>query len=113
VTEHASFRPPSKDDYFPIVKGLRPFIGEEETDLRASLLMMRDRAMATKSAACAPSWALLDVVEQIASEFAMNHKLGLEELRELKRLCLHTVGHAFDFDKLFQPRLPGLESGEE
>jgi hypothetical protein len=61
-------RPPRKEDYFAIVQGLRPLCEGEELMLRSSLLLMRDRAMACKNAACAPSWALLDVVERVASE---------------------------------------------
>jgi hypothetical protein len=104
-------RPPRREDYEPIVKGLRPFIEGEELMLRSSLLLMRDRAMATKNAACAPSWALLDVVENIASENALNHKLSVEELRTIRQLCLNCVASASSFDALFHPRLP-LENGE-
>jgi hypothetical protein len=88
--------------------------GEEPVRLmlRSSLLLMRDRAMACKNAACAPSWALLDVVERVASESALNHALEVEQLRELRRLCLNVVASASSFDTLFQPRLPGLDDGE-
>lgn len=105
-------RPPRREDYEPIVKGLRPLVEGEELTLRSSLLLMRDRAMATKQAACAPSWALLDVVERVASESALNHKLQVDELRELRRLCLNCVASASSFDTLFQPRIPGLDQGE-
>ena len=106
-------RPPRREDYEPLVKGLRPLCDGEELTLRSSLLLMRDRAMATKAreTTCAPSWALLDVVERVASECAMNHHLGLEELRELRRLCLNCVASAASFDALFHPRLP-LGDGE-
>ena len=104
-------RVPRREDYFPIVKGLRPFLADEEVELRASLLLMRDRAMATKPRACTPAWALLDVVENVASESALNHKLAVDELRELRRLCLNCVASASSFDTLFQPRLP-LDDGE-
>lgn len=105
-------RPPRRSDYEPIVRGLRPLVGEEELTLRSSLLLMRDRAMATKQAACAPAWALLDVVERVASESALSHQIGVEELRELRRLCLNCVASASSFDTLFQPRLPGIDYGE-
>jgi hypothetical protein len=75
---------------------------------------MRDRAMATKQrpSTCAPAWALLDVVERVCSESAMNHLLDVEHLRELRRLCINTVASASSFDTLFQPRLPGIDTGE-
>lgn len=104
-------RPPRREDYESIVKGLRPFIEGEELMLRSSLLLMRDRSMATKQSACAPAWALLDVVERVASESALNHKLSVDELRELRRLCLNCVASASSFDTLFHPRLP-LGEGE-
>jgi hypothetical protein len=103
-------RVPQRSDYEGIVKGLRPLCDGEELMLRSSLLLMRDRAMATKQRACAPAWALLDVVESIASECALNHKLAVDDLRELRRLCLNCVASASSFDTLFQPRLP-LEEG--
>jgi hypothetical protein len=104
-------RVPRKEDYHAIVKGLRPFIEGEELELRSHLLLMRDRAMATKNNACAPSWALLDIIERVASESALNHLLEIEQLRELRRLCGQCVMTARDFDLLFQPRLP-LDDGE-
>ncbi len=108
----ALHRPPRREDYEAIVKGLRPIIEGEELTLRSSLLLMRDRAMATKNSACAPAWTLLDVVERVASECALNHKLHVDELRELRRLCLNCVASASSFDTLFHPRLPGLDDGE-
>lgn len=102
-------RPPRREDYEPIVKGLRPFIEAEELMLRTSLLLMRDRAMATKNSACEPAWALLDVVERQASDNAMNHRVAVEDLRELRRLCINCVMAASGFDMLWQPRLPGVE----
>lgn len=106
-------RPTRREDYESIVKGLRPLCAGEELTLRSSLLLMRDRSMATKQYACSPSWALLDVVERVASESALNHALEIEQLRELRRLCLNVVASASSFDTLFQPRLPGLDDGEE
>jgi hypothetical protein len=105
-------RPPRREDYEPIIRGLRPLVHGEELMLRSSLLLMRDRSMATKQSACAPAWALLDVVERVASESALNHKLQIDELREIRRLCLNCVASASSFDALFHPRLPGLDDGE-
>jgi hypothetical protein len=85
LNDIASIRPPRREDYEAIVKGLRPLCDGEELMLRSSLLLMRDRAMATKGVACAPAWALLDVVEQVASESALNHRMKLDDLRELRR----------------------------
>lgn len=105
------FRSPRREDYEPIVRGLRPLCDGEELMLRTSLLLMRDRAMATKNHACEPAWIILDVVERTASDNAMNSRVGLEDLRELRRLCVSCVMAANGFDMMFQPRLP-LEEGE-
>jgi hypothetical protein len=102
-------RPPNRTDYEPIVRGLRPFVGEEELMLRSSLLLMRDRAMATKSSASEYAWSLLDVVERVAAEHAMNHRVDVESLREMRRLCLNIVCAASSFDAMYQPRLPGID----
>lgn len=104
-------RPPRKDDYFDIVRGLRPFVEEEEMNLRSSLLLMRDRAMATKNGASEYAWRLLDVVERVASDHAMNHRVDVESLREMRRICLNIVCAASSFDAMYQPRLP-LDDGE-
>jgi hypothetical protein len=104
-------RPPRKEDYFDIVRGLQPFVKGEELELRSSLLLMRDRAIATKPTACESSWALLDVIEREASAAALNHRVKLEDLRELRRLLVMCVCNASSFDTLYQPRLP-LDEGE-
>jgi hypothetical protein len=104
-------RPPRREDYEPIVRGLRPMVGDEELTLRSSLLLMRDRAMSTKNAACAPAWMLLDVVERIGSENAMNHRVPVDDLREMRRICLNIACAASSLDALFHPRLP-LDKGE-
>lgn len=105
-------RPPRREDYESIVRGLRPLCDGEELMLRSSLLLMRDRAMATKPIACEPAWLLLDVVERTAADNAMNHRVSIEDLREFRRLCMQCVMTASGFDMLFQPKLPGLEEGE-
>jgi hypothetical protein len=95
----------------PDRRGLKPLCAGEELELRTSLLLMRDRAMATKPNACEPSWHLLDVVENVTRETALNPRMDLEQLRELRRLCVMCVCNAASFDTLFQPRLP-LGEGE-
>lgn len=109
---NADYRPPRRDDYLPIVKGLLPFCEGEELQLRASLLLMRDRAMATKPISCAASWALLDVVEKEAAEVAFR-SIPLGDLKEFRRLCVQCVMTASGFDMLYQPRLPGLDGEAE
>lgn len=105
-------RPPRREDYEPIVKGLRPFCAGEELQLRSSLLLMRDRAMATKPTASHSGWALLDVIEREANGVALNHRVTLDDLREFQRLCIRLVTVARGFDDLYQPHLPGIEDGE-
>lgn len=105
-------RPPRRADYEPIVKGLKPLCDGEELMLRSSLLLMRDRAIATKQRACASSYALLDVVEREASDAALNHRVPLDDLRELRRLCIQCVYISAGFDAMYQPSLPGMDEGE-
>lgn len=105
-------RPPRRSDYEPIVKGLKPLCDGEELMLRSSMLLMRDRAIATKQVACEPSYMLLEVVERISSENALNNQISLDVLRELRRLCVMCVANASGFDAVFQPRLPGVDQGE-
>jgi hypothetical protein len=104
-------RPPKREDYEPIVKGLRPLVDGEELDLRCSLLLMRDRAIATKNSASEYAWSLLDVVERVGADHAMNHRVDVDSLREMRRVCLNIVCAASSFDAMYQPRLP-LDDGE-
>lgn len=99
-------RPPSRADYEPIVKAMRPFLKDEELQLRASLLLMRDRALATKDRACQPSYELLSVVEREASDAAMNWRIPVDDLREIRRLCLNCVASASSFDTLYRQAAP-------
>jgi hypothetical protein len=108
---NVAYRPPRREDYEPIVKGMIPFCEGEELMLRTSLLLMRDRAIATKAVACEAGWALLDVVEREASEVALR-AVPIEDLREFRRLCVRCVMAASGFDALYQPNLPGIERGE-
>ena len=104
--------PTKRADYEPIVKGLRPDCYGEELELRSGLMLIRDRAIATKPISCEPSWLLLDIVEREASAAALNHKLNLEDMRALRRLLIECVCTASNFERLYQPVLPGLEQGE-
>lgn len=103
-----AYRPPRRSDYEPIVRGLRPLCDGEELMIRTSLLLMRDRAIATKPIACASAWALLDIVEKEVNEIALR-TIPIEDLRQFRYLCLRCVTTASGFDVLYQPGLPGLE----
>ncbi len=113
------YRPPRRQDYEPIVKGMIPFCEGDELTIRAGLLMMRDRAMATKAGALnasgsgmsSSSWALLEIVEREASESAFQ-AMKIEDLQEFRRLCVQCVTLAQSFDRLYQPALPDLVEGE-
>lgn len=96
-------RAPRRSDYYPIVRGMRPFLSDEEVDLRSSLLLLRDRALATKPRCCEYAWRLLDTVERIASEHAMNPRVDIKGLREMRRICLNVVASASSFDTLYRP----------
>jgi hypothetical protein len=104
-------RPPSREDYEPIVRGLRPLVDGEELMLRSSLLLMRDRAMATKRNASEYAWTLLDVVERVGAEHAMNHRVDVESLREMRRICLNIVCAASSFDAMYRA-LPSPDQPE-
>jgi hypothetical protein len=104
-------RPARREDYIPIIQGLLPFCDGEELRLRSGLLLMRDRALATKATASESAWALLDVVEREAAVAAFR-TMPLDDLKEFRRLCVQCVMTASSFDTLYAPRLPGLEQGE-
>lgn len=94
-------RPPRREEYIPIIKALRPHIGEEELALRASLMLLRDRAIATKPAACEPAFILLNVIQEQASEAALNWRMPIDVLREIRRLCIMCAANASSFNTLW------------
>lgn len=103
---------PKREDYEPAVKCFLPSARGEELNLRASLLLMRDRAMSAKRGACEEAWQLLDLVERTASRDAFR-SMRLEELREIKRLLIRLVSTASGFDSLWAPQfsLGGADAG--
>jgi hypothetical protein len=107
--QEAISRGPKREDYEPIVRGLRPFCEGEELKLRTGLLLMRDTAIATKTYACEPAWMLLDLIEREANMSALNHKLKVEELQTIRALCIQCAVAAQGFDKLYVPLFPGFE----
>ena len=102
-------RPPRKEDYVPIVRAhlLGRRIEGEELTLRTSLLLMRDRAIATKPIASEPGWHLLDIVEKQAGVAALCTSISVEDLRQFRYLCLRCVGTASDFDMLYSAHPAG------
>jgi hypothetical protein len=96
---------PKREDYVPHVRAFLPSAEGEELQLRASLLLMRDRAMATKPRCSEEGWHILDVVERTASRDAFR-SMPLDELQQIRHLLIRLVTAASDFDALFAPPLP-------
>lgn len=93
---------PKREDYEPAVKCFLPGVSGAELDLRSSLLLMRDRSMAQKPAACEEAWAILDIVERTAARDAFR-PMGVDELAEVKRLLIRLVSTAAGFDSMWAP----------
>ena len=100
MSAQATITAPRREDYEPNVRAFLPTAEGEELQLRASLLLMRDRAVATKPIASETGWHLLDLVERTATRYAF-WPMALADLRELRRLLLNTVCAASGFDGLF------------
>jgi hypothetical protein len=96
---------PKREDYHPNVLAFLPGCAGEELEHRSSLLLMRDRAMATKPACSEYGWEILDMVERIAREHAFR-SMPLAELAEVRRLLIRLVSTASGFDALYAPQLP-------
>ena len=95
---------PKREDYFPTVRAFLPSAEGDELALRASLLLMRDRAMATKPICSEYGWAILDLVERLAQEFAFR-SMKLEELSEIRRVAVMMVANASALDAVLAPTL--------
>ena len=106
VVTHPAY--PKREDYDPVIRAFMPGVDREELELRASLLLMRDRAMSTKPIACEEAWQILDLVERTASRDAFR-SAGLDELREIKRLLIRLVSTASGFDNLFGSHTDGVK----
>lgn len=94
-----------RQDYYPMVKAFMPHAEGDELDCRASLLLMRDRAMSTQRVASEYGWLVLSFVQRIASENALR-SMPLDDLREIRRLAIRLVTCAAGFDAMFAPQLP-------
>ena len=100
---------PKREDYWPAVVSFLPSAQGEELELRASLLLMRDRAVVTKPNASDEGWQILDMVEKIATRDAFR-SMEIDGLRELRRLLLRLISTASGFDTL-SPAQPGENDG--
>lgn len=94
----ASF--PKREDYEPIVLNFLPTAEGEGLKLRASLLLMRDRCIATKPIACEESWHILDLVERTVSRDAFR-SMPETELAMIRYIVRKLVTAASEFDALF------------
>lgn len=103
------FTMPQREDYYGMVKAFMPGCEGEELDCRASLLLMRDRAMSTKRVASEYGWTVLNLVQSLACDHALR-SMTLEDLQEIRRVCIRLVSCASGLDAVFAPRLP-LEDG--
>lgn len=103
---------PRRSDYEPIVQTFMPAAKGLELELRSALLLMRDRCVAVKPAACEESWQILDLVERTATRDAFR-SMPLEELKRIRWTLLRLVGAASDFDAMFAPPLDLPEMPEE
>lgn len=103
---------PKREDYVPTIRAFLPGVEGHELELRSSLLLMRDRAIATKPAACEEAWQILDLVERTASNNAFR-SMALGELEEVRRLLIRLVATASGFDTLYAPQLElvGADAG--
>lgn len=96
---------PKREDYEPIVRNFLPTAEGDALQLRASLLLMRDRCIATKPIACEESWHILDLVERTVSRDAFR-PMPDAELVMIRQIVVKLVTAAADFDAIFAPKLP-------
>lgn len=102
---------PAREQYKPIVQTFLPGCEGEELELRAALLLMRDRAIAVKPIACEESFAILDLIERTASRDAFR-PMAFEELTRLRYILLKLVGCSSDFDAMWARTYPETGDGE-
>lgn len=100
MTVSTAIHAPKREDYEPAVRTFLPGCEGEELQMRAALMLMRDRAMATKPICSEEGWVLLDLVERTASRHAFR-PMPVEELQELRRLLVMLVASASGFDALY------------
>jgi len=96
----ATIHHPKRDDYYPVVRAFLPSARGEELDTRASLLLIRDRAIAALSYSEDEAAELLEFVHRQAVKYAFA-SMPLETLKELRRLLLNTTAAASGFQVLF------------
>lgn len=95
--------PESRRQYVPTVTTFLPGVQDEELDVRCSLLLMRDCAMAAKGSCSEEAWTILDHVERLTSRFAFQG-MPLDHLVELRRVLRLIVAAAASLDDWASPR---------
>jgi hypothetical protein len=104
VTAATEIRYPQREDYYPTVRAFLPGCEGEELDNRASLLLMRDRALATKPACSDVGWEILDLVQRTASDLAFK-SMPAVELKTARYLLVRLISAASGFDSMWAPQL--------
>jgi len=102
-TDTKGNRPFSKARYGQMVGLLVPGTPEDQIEIRAALMMMRDLSSSAKRNAGDVSWAILDIIEQVVTQFGFA-AMTTEEATEM-RMVLRLLAQAaarFDSHRLTQ-----------
>lgn len=110
MNQVSAIQAPKREDYEPHVRVFAPWAEGEELSIRASLLLTRDRALATKKFCCEAAWPVLDHVERMAGRFAFQ-TMAFDDLKQLRYILTMLVAQASNLEALFAPELPLEGSG--
>lgn len=89
---------PKRQDYYACVRAFLPSARGEELDTRASILLIRDRALAALSIdhTCDEAAEILNLVHKNCVRYAFM-SLALADLKEVRRLLLNLTAAASSF----------------
>lgn len=93
--------PPSRDReiYKPIVDKFLPGLSDEERELHAAIMLIRDNAFSAMRRAGPDDYDVLDTVHRIAVQHCFQRK-PIEDLTELRKLLVQLVSIANGFQAL-------------
>lgn len=84
----ASFRQPTWQDFRSTVLPLFRRAGNDEIELRARLLLIRDRVIVAMGYSTAEAYHLLRAISEMAGRYALEDGLTIAQLTELRRILI-------------------------
>jgi len=104
---------PTRNRYAPIVRHHMPGIGKDETELRCSLLLMRDQATSSMRRCSDEAYGILQQVQRLADQYAYA-RMSFDDLSALRSQLVRLISCASGLEAFaFSLATGGTDAGGE